>query len=86
MKLRIAILITVIFSLLIIISCSETTTPSNNAPKIQSITATPSSIRVNETTSLTCVATDADGDNLTITWSADNGTFPNGNIGNESDD
>jgi len=61
-------------------SCSEDqpTEPTNNAPIIQSISASPSSIKVNETNSLSCVATDADGDNLTYTWSSDNGTFPNG--------
>jgi len=67
-------------------SCSEDkpTEPTNNAPKIQSITASPSPIKVNETTSLTCVATDSDGDNLTYSWSSDNGTFPNGTSGSST--
>jgi len=72
------------FLFLIIISCSKDDTPTeptNNAPKIQSVSASPSTVKVNETTSLTCVATDEDGDDLTYTWSSEEGTFPNGASG-----
>ena len=68
---------------IILFNCADDqpTEPKNNAPQIKSITASPASIKVNETTSLTCVATDADGNDLTITWSCENGTFPNGASG-----
>jgi len=72
-----------ISTFVILSSCSKDkpTEPTNNAPNIQSFTASPSPIKVNETTSLTCVATDLDGDSLTYYWSSDNGTFPNGTSG-----
>ena len=73
------VLVFIIFSI-ITISCSKdsSTEPTNNPPEIQSISATPSSLNVTETTILTCTASDKDGDNLIYTWSADNGTFPDG--------
>lgn len=68
-----------IFSL----SCSEDTPtePQNNPPKIISITVSPPEIKIDETISLSCVATDADGDDLTYIWSSDFGTFPDGASG-----
>jgi len=71
------------FIFLFTLSCNEDkpTEPVNNIPEIQSITASPSSIKVSETTSLSCVATDADGDELTYSWSADEGSFPYGTVG-----
>ena len=75
---RISILILSI-SLALMIGCEDKgTEPTNSAPKIQSVSATPSTVRVNEITTLICNATDADGDNLTYTWSANGGAFPNG--------
>ena len=70
----------VISLVLITLSCSKdsSTEPLNNAPEIQSVAASPSTIEVNETTNLSCVATDKDGDELTIIWSSENGSFPNG--------
>ena len=58
-------------TLVVLFSCSEDqpTEPENSAPIIQSITASPPSIKVNETTSFSCIATDADGDDLTYIWS-----------------
>ena len=68
--------------LILIISCSEDKKSpvgsENNAPVIQSISADPTSIKINETTTLTCNATDEDNDNITYAWSSANGTFPNG--------
>ncbi len=76
-------LLILLTTLAVIFSCSEETPtePENRTPKITSITASPTSIKVNETTSLTCVATDADGDVLTITWATSEGSFPRGNNG-----
>ena len=72
-----------ISSLAVLLNCGEEelTEPMNSAPKIESISASPSTIKVNEITSLSCVATDADGDKLTYSWSANEGNFPNGTLG-----
>ncbi len=47
----------------------------NHFPRIQSLGANPLTIDVGESTSLTCTASDADGDNLTFTWQASAGTI-----------
>ncbi len=77
MEKRILLLISI---LIILISCSEdnTTESTNSAPSIQSVSATPPAISMNETTTVSCVATDTDGDNLSYIWSANGGTFPSG--------
>ncbi len=68
------ITLTIVFT-----NCNEKSTePKNNAPKIESVSASPSTLKVNETTSLSCVAKDEDGDKLTYNWSSEKGTFPNG--------
>lgn len=64
-------------------SCTkEVTTPQiNRAPKIESLSANPDTVFINGQTTLTCLATDEDGDNLTIIWSSEVGNFPNGFAG-----
>ncbi len=48
----------------------------NNPPIISSLTANPSSVDINQTTSITCTASDEDvGDTLTYTWTKNGGTF-----------
>jgi hypothetical protein len=48
----------------------------NHAPIISSLTADPPSIDINQTTSITCTASDEDvGDTLTYTWTKNGGTF-----------
>lgn len=47
----------------------------NTAPVINSLTPSDASIWPGESTTVTCNATDANGDNLTYTWSADSGEF-----------
>ncbi len=48
----------------------------NHAPVISSLTANPSSININETTTITCTASDEDvGNTLTYTWNKNGGTF-----------
>ena len=71
---------------LFLLSCSgndSSTNPSNHPPEIQSITADPPSLAMNDTTTLICLADDADGDNLYYVWSSASGNFlgVNGNIG-----
>jgi len=47
----------------------------NNSPVISSLNANPSSIKINETTSITCIASDPDGDSLTYHWTKNAGSF-----------
>jgi len=49
--------------------------PQNHAPVISSLTANPSGININQTTTITCTASDQDGDTLTYTWAKTGGTF-----------
>jgi len=72
-----------LFLVVIFIGCEEdvVTEPTNKAPKIKSISSSPASVKVNEAVILNCVATDADGDDLTYTWSADEGNFISGTFG-----
>jgi hypothetical protein len=71
----------VLFLTLTSSSCDKLLDPQNQSPSITSVTANPTSIAQNALSVLTCVATDPDGDNLTITWTADGGTFPSGSTG-----
>jgi hypothetical protein len=59
-----------LLSFLLFTAC---TTPGigNNAPYITSLTANPSTVSINQTTTLTCTATDPDGDTLTYIWNKD---------------
>lgn len=67
-----------IVCLSLFLSCTkQPTKPKNNIPEIVSITANPDEIGPNEQTTLTVLATDADGDNLTYTWDASTGTLAN---------
>lgn len=55
--------------------------PNNRAPVIQSLTADPEVVGTSESTVLHCAATDPDNDVLVYSWSAEEGTFPNGAAG-----
>lgn len=71
-------------TILLIISCSKQETPTapqNHLPKIESLTANPNTVLINTETTLTCIASDEDGDNITVTWSSKRGSFPNGVVG-----
>jgi uncharacterized protein (TIGR02145 family) len=78
-------LVLVFISLFLILSgCKKDeapTAPQNHLPKIESLTANPANVLISTETTLTCIATDEDGDNLTITWSSKRGTFSNGVVG-----
>lgn len=68
--------------ILISISCKDDLNePINQKPVILSINANPESVKINEETTLTCTASDPDGDALSIEWNAQEGIFPLGNIG-----
>ena len=70
-----------LFILIFVIGITTTCKKENQQPSIKSKTASPQTIKTGETTQLTCVATDPDGDQLTYLWSSTKGTFPNGIIG-----
>lgn len=54
---------------------------SNHPPVISNLTANPSSIDINGTTTITCTASDQDGDTLTYTWTKTGGTFEGSTLG-----
>lgn len=62
--------------LIVIADVTEELFGTNHAPIISSLTANPSSVDINQTTSITCTASDEDvGDTLTYTWTKNGGTF-----------
>jgi len=73
----------VIFILLLTVTvifpgCGGTAPPVNHSPVIFNLIASPSSIEVNQDTTITCYTTDQDGDTLTYSWTKNEGTI-NGN-------
>ena len=56
-------------------SVNVTVTKLNNSPLISSLVANPTSILTSAATTITCSASDADGDTLTYSWSAVSGTI-----------
>ncbi len=48
---------------------------ADNPPVITSLTPSPSNVAPGESSTMTCVASDADGDTLSYTWSATGGTI-----------
>jgi hypothetical protein len=75
MNLKLLAFILFITLLLIIIQCSTPIESKNNAPVISSLSATPDTVESKETSTITCVANDPDGDDLTFDWSADAGSI-----------
>jgi len=47
----------------------------NQAPAITGLSASPASVAPGDSSTITCVATDPDGDTLTYDWSASDGTI-----------
>jgi len=54
---------------------SPPTPGGNQSPIITSLTAEPGKVDPGGTSTITCTATDPDGDNLSYTWSVTDGTF-----------
>lgn len=82
MKLRFTIILFAVITFIFINSCKEQVTNAQNyRPKIESLSASPSKVAINQQAIMTCIATDEDGDYLTITWLSNTGTFPNGSTG-----
>ncbi len=77
----IRVIVLFVVSAFVFLACSKDespTTTQNQKPKILSISANPSTIQVNELTTVSCEVMDPDGDNITTSWSANNGSFPDG--------
>ena len=78
MKKWILVFMMIVIAGFILWSCSEDnggTEPSNNAPVINNLTASPTSVQKGGTSTLTCNATDADNDTLFYTWQNTDGTI-----------
>ena len=76
-SLKLAILALFITTLVIFSGC--TTPPINHPPTIISLTANPQSpIEVNQSTVITCLATDQDGDTLYYSWTGAGGMIAGG--------
>ncbi len=70
-----------LIALLAFVGCKKDdnpTTPQNHAPTITSVTASPDSIGLGGSTTVSCVAMDADRDAMTYVWSCPSGAFPSG--------
>ncbi|PKP60234.1 hypothetical protein CVT91_05440 [Candidatus Atribacteria bacterium HGW-Atribacteria-1] len=75
-SLKLAILALFITTLVIFSGCAGTTPTINHSPTIGSLTANPPSpIEVNQSTTITCYASDQDGDTLTYAWTKTGGTI-----------
>jgi len=66
--------------LLVLVACSDSdngnpSTPENHAPVIQSLTAYPDTIGRSGQSTITCIATDLDGDSLSYYWTCRAGSF-----------
>jgi hypothetical protein len=75
---RLAALVAILSTFGVIIACGATETPAvsqtNHPPVIQQVTGA-SDLFASSTADITCLAADPDGDKLTYSWSADNGTI-----------
>lgn len=60
----------------------DSTSPQNTEPVVEKIVLEPEDASFGDTVNVSCAAKDEDGDQLTYTWSAKKGSFPNGNKGN----
>lgn len=73
---KLVILALFITTLVIFSGCIGTTLSINHSPTIVSLTANPQSpIEVNQSTTITCLATDQDGDTLIYSWNKTGGTI-----------
>jgi len=73
--LKLGILASLLVALTIFPGCGGTAPPVNHSPTIIILTADSSSINVNQSITITCIATDQDGDNLTYIWTKNGGTI-----------
>jgi hypothetical protein len=65
----------VIICVLVMLTSGCGSDEPNRAPSISNVTANDNSIEINTAATITCTASDPDGDNLTYNWEADGGSF-----------
>lgn len=75
MKVKLIFIITLFIVSFIFMKCTNPSNTDNNPPIISSITVAPDSIGVNDSSTVTCTASDPDGDELTYLWSTDTGSI-----------
>jgi len=74
-SLKVGILALLLAALTIFPGCGGTAPAVNHSPTIIIITADSSSIDINQSNTITCIATDQDGDTLTYIWTKNGGTI-----------
>ena len=75
-SLKLVILTLLIATLVIFSGCGSIAPPINHSPTIITLTAEPPSpIEVNQSTVITCLAADQDGDTLAYSWAKNGGTI-----------
>lgn len=62
-------------AIILLVNCSKSTDSKNNPPHISSLTANPTEVEPNGSSSIACTASDPDGDALTYVWSATSGSI-----------
>ncbi len=82
MSSRLSSILIFIFAFAFIFGCEEKPTEpedtTNHLPEILQVIADPDQVFTLETTTLTCIAEDADGDDLDYAWACQSGSFPEG--------
>jgi hypothetical protein len=74
-SLKLGILALLFVALTIFPGCGGTAPPINHSPTIIILTADSSSININQSITITSIATDQDGDTLTYIWTKNGGTI-----------
>lgn len=75
-SLKVTVFILLLVVVVILSGCGGTAPPINHSPTIISLTAEPSSpIEINQDATITCYATDQDGNTLTYNWTKTGGTI-----------
>jgi hypothetical protein len=74
-SLKVTVFILLMVVVIILSGCRGTAPPINHSPTIYNFIANPSSIEINQDTTITCYATDQDEDALTYSWTKTGGTI-----------
>jgi hypothetical protein len=74
-SLKVTVFILLLIVVVILSGCGGTAPPINHSPTIYNLIANPSSIEINQDTTITCYATDQDEDALTYSWTKTGGAI-----------
>ena len=72
---RLALMLVVLALMLALFTACPSTSTADNPPVVTSLTSSPSNVAPEESSTITCVANDPDGDTLAYTWPASGGTI-----------